>query len=169
MNWNIVAPEEFARSPFSAIGKEWMLVAAQKPDGAVNTMTASWGGLGVLWGKNVAFVFVRPQRYTKEFIEAAGRFTLSFFDEKYRPQLSYLGRVSGRDEAKIEKAGLTVEAVNGAPVFREAHTALLCKNLYAQPLDPACFTAEGLDAKWYPAHDYHTMYVAEIEQILSIR
>ena len=59
------------------IGKEWMLVTAAK-DGEVNTMTASWGGLGVMWGKNVAFIVIRPQRYTKEFIDASDTLSLTF-------------------------------------------------------------------------------------------
>lgn len=88
---------------FTMIGKEWMLVSAER-DGVVNTMTASWGGMGILWNKKVAFVFLRPQRYTKEFIDQKDCFTLSFYDEEYRKTLSYLGTVSGRDEQKIEKA-----------------------------------------------------------------
>ena len=82
---------------FTMIGKEWMLVSAER-DGVVNTMTASWGGMGILWNKKVAFVFLRPQRYTKEFIDQKDCFTLSFYDEEYRKTLSYLGTVSGRDE-----------------------------------------------------------------------
>lgn len=166
MNWNPIKPEDFARSPFAAIGKQWMLVAAQKPDGTVNAMTASWGGMGVMWGKNVVFVFVRPQRYTREFIDAAGRFTLSFFPEQHRPALAYLGKVSGRDEPnKIAKTGLTVENLDGAPAFAEAETAIVCRPLYAGRIDPAAFLADGIDAQWYPDKDYHIVYVAEVESI----
>ena len=62
----IVAPEDFDQSVFRLIGKEWMLVTAKNQEGKVNTMTASWGGFGVMWGKNVAVTVLRPQRYTKE-------------------------------------------------------------------------------------------------------
>ena len=55
-------------NPFTKIGKEWMLITAGNEDN-FNTMTASWGGLGVLWNKNVAFTFIRPSRYTHEFTE----------------------------------------------------------------------------------------------------
>ena len=98
-------------------------------------MTASWGGLGVLWRKNVAFIFIRPQRFTKGFVDEAEKFSLTFFDESYRKQLSYLGTVSGKDENKIEKAELTVEHENGAPIFKEAETVIICRKLYAQPLE----------------------------------
>ena len=148
-----------------AIGKEWMLVTAGTETG-FNTMTASWGGMGVMWGKDVAFVFLRPQRFTKEFVDAAGRFTLSFYGEEHRQDLAYLGRVSGRDEDKIAKAGFEVCDFDGAPAFTQARTVLVCRTLYTQRLDPAGF-APGCDAdgRWYPEKDYHTMYVAEIEAV----
>ena len=98
-----IKPEELEKNVFHMIGKEWLLVTAEK-EGKVNTMTASWGGLGVMWGKNVAYIVLRPQRYTKEFVDAGETFSLSVLDEEYRKTLSYLGTVSGRDEDKITKA-----------------------------------------------------------------
>jgi flavin reductase (DIM6/NTAB) family NADH-FMN oxidoreductase RutF len=68
-----------------------VLITARKPDGSFNTMTASWGGMGVLWNKNVFFCFVRPQRYTHEFTEAADEITLSFLGEEYRNALKFCG------------------------------------------------------------------------------
>ena len=59
---------ELTDNLFQTIGKEWMLVTAGTPE-KFNTMTASWGGTGWLWNKPVAFVFIRPERYTYEFIE----------------------------------------------------------------------------------------------------
>ena len=79
MEWKQIEPCQLKESPFEMIGNQWMLITAQKPDGSVNTMTASWGGMGVLWGKNVVFAFIRPQRYTKEFVDTAKEFTLTFF------------------------------------------------------------------------------------------
>ena len=35
-------------NPFTKIGSQWMLITAGNKDG-FNTMTASWGGMGVLW------------------------------------------------------------------------------------------------------------------------
>ncbi|MCI8648925.1 MAG: flavin reductase family protein [Anaerotruncus sp.] len=160
-----ITPEDFQKSPFQMIGKDWMLVTAEHA-GKVNTMTASWGGLGVMWGKNVAFVVIRPQRYTKEFVDAAGCFSLSVLDSSMRQQLNYLGTVSGRDEDKIAHTGLTVLHDNGIPYFAQANTVLLCRTLYTQPYHPEGFLAQELDEKWYSAKDYHTMYIAEIEKIL---
>ena len=80
-------------NPFEKINKEWMLIAAGTQSDC-NAMTASWGGLGVLWGKNVVTTYIRPQRYTKEFIDTNETFTISFFDEAYRNALTLCGRVS---------------------------------------------------------------------------
>ena len=160
-----IKPEELNKNVFTMIGKEWLLVTAEK-DGSVNTMTSFWGGLGVMWGKNVAFIVLRPQRYTKEFVDAGETFSLSVLGENYRKTLSYLGSVSGRNEDKVAKSGLTVEHEDGTPYFGEAETVLVCRKLYAQPYDPACFIDKSCEERWYPEKDYHTLYIAEIEKVL---
>ncbi len=163
--WEKIKPEELHENPFSLIGEDWMLVAAS--DGTrVNAMTASWGGVGILWGKKVAFVFIRPQRYTKELVDGSEKLSLSFFDEGSRKMLNYMGTVSGREEDKIAACGLHVEMVNSAPVFQESRMALICRKLYAQPMEEACFLDQELIGKNYPNQDYHTVYVVEIEKIL---
>lgn len=139
-----------------------MLVSATDKDGKTNAMTASWGGLGVLWGKKVAFVFIRPQRYTKKFVDDAENFSLSFFEESYKPMLGYMGKVSGKNEDKIKKSGLTVQYKDGAPVFKEASLTLVCRKMYRQTLEEDCFIDKTNIGKWYPQKDYHDMYVAEI-------
>lgn len=143
------------------IGDEWMLITAAKGEKA-NTMTASWGGLGVLWGKPVATVYIRPQRYTKEFVDAGERFTLSFFGGEHMKELGYLGKVSGRDGDKIAKGGLTLTDVEGEPAFEEAKLVLVCRKLYEDDIKPELFKDPEIDGKWYPEKDYHRMYIAEI-------
>lgn len=161
-----LSAEELQGNPFEMIGKDWMLVTAEM-EGKVNAMTASWGGMGVMWGKNVAFVVIRPTRYTKEFIDASETFSLAFLDESYRKALGYFGSVSGRDEDKIEKTGLTVMHEGKTPYFEEAGMVLICRKLYAQEYDPTCFIDGELDEKWYPGKDYHTMYISEIVKVLK--
>lgn len=153
-------------SVFSLIGDRWMLVAATDKSGRTNAMTASWGGMGVLWGKKVAFVFIRPQRYTKRFVDEAEKFTLSFFDDSYKKMLGYMGKVSGKDEDKIAKSGLTVTDRNGAPVFKEASLTLVCKKMYRDTLKEENFIDKSNIEKWYPQKDYHDVYVAEIVEEL---
>jgi len=69
-------------SVFKLIGDDWMLVTSGNIN-SFNTMTASWGGMGVLWNKPVSYIFIRPTRYTYGFIEKSNTYTLSFFDRKY--------------------------------------------------------------------------------------
>ena len=163
---NRITPEEIKRDPFTLIDKDWMLITAEK-EGKVNTMTASWGGVGIIWNKKVAYIFIRPQRYTKEFVDASERFSLSVLPDSYRKELTYLGRVSGRDEDKIAKTGLKVAYENNVPYFEESKYVLICRKLYAQDLKGECFVDKSLDPKNYPTQDYHTMYVAEIEEVLE--
>ncbi len=160
-----ISPEKFDQSPFRIIGHDWMLVTAKKAD-KVNTMTASWGGLGVMWAKNVSFIVIRPQRFTKEFIDSSEQFSLSFLDSSFKKQLGYLGTVSGRDEDKIGKTELTVSYDNGVPYFDEAKTVIICKKLYAQEYKPECFIDTELDSKFYPDSDHHTLYISEVQKIL---
>ena len=158
-------PEEFEQSPFRLIGTDWMLIAATM-DGRTNAMTASWGGLGRMWNKNVAFVFIRPQRFTKTIVDGAETFSLTFYDEGYRKMLGYMGSVSGRDDNKIKNSGLTLLHEEGTPYFREARAAILCRKLYAQALRPECFLDGTLDAQHYPDSDHHTLYIAEVTKLL---
>ncbi|WP_055069851.1 flavin reductase [Clostridium massiliamazoniense] len=164
-NFKEINVDDLKESAFKLIGKDWMLITAEK-EGQVNTMTASWGGLGVMWGKNVAYIVVRPQRYTKEFIDHEGRFTLTFFDKSFKKELGYLGSVSGRDEDKISKSGLTLNNIKGKPYFEEGKIVIVCKKLYSQYLKPENFVDADLCNHWYPEKDYHEMYIAEVEEIL---
>ena len=162
--WKEVKPEELKQNMFKTISKDWMLVTAGDRT-AANAMTASWGGMGIMWNKNVAFLFIRPQRYTKTFLDAKDTFSLSFYDEARRDALSYMGRVSGRDEDKIAGSGLTLTFLDGVPAFEEANMVMVCRKYFAQPMDPGCILDEEVKKTWYPQEDYHTMYIAEIEKV----
>ncbi|CUH92235.1 flavin reductase family protein [Herbinix luporum] len=165
--YKIITADQFRKNPFKLIGKDWMLVTAGNEE-KVNTMTASWGGLGVMYGKNVAFIVIRPQRYTKEFIDREDTFSLSFLDKKYRKTLNYLGTVSGRNEDKITKSGLTLARYENTPYFDEADHVLICKKLFCQPLNTDGLLEEKLVNTWYRNGDYHTLYIAEVTDILRI-
>ena len=165
MSFKEIAPEELQENAFKVIGKDWLLVTGTA-EGKSNAMTASWGGMGVMWGKPVAFLVIRPQRYTKEFIAKAEGLTISVFGEDRRKMMSYFGSVSGRDEDKIAKSGLTAVEDNGRVYFEEARMAMVCRKLYAQEMQEGCLLDAGSKAKWYPDKDYHTLYIVEIEKML---
>ena len=160
-----ISPENWNENPFCLIGKDWMLVAAAKADGSSNMMTASWGGVGFLWNKNVCFVFVRPQRYTYEFCEESNRLTLSFFSEKYRSALNFCGSKSGRDYDKAEETGLTKRVTDGYVTFDEARITIKAKKLFATTLAEGDFIDKSVIPACYPKKDFHKMYICEIEEI----
>lgn len=164
MSWKEIKPEEWNMNPFYTIGKEWMLISAGTKEN-LNTMTASWGGVGVIWGKPSATVYIRQTRYTKEFVDREEYFTLSFFDESYRNALNLCGKVSGRDEDKIKEAGLTPCKVGESVGFEEANVIVVCKKQYHHFLSPEGFDVKENDTKWYSDRDYHTMYIGSIEKI----
>ena len=159
--------ESLEFNPFTKISKEWMLVTAGDEKKS-NTMTASWGGVGIMWGKNIATAYIRPQRYTKKFMDETGMYTLSFLSEDYRKALSVCGSVSGKDvEDKWKEAGLHPYAVDGTTAVEEADLIFVCKTQYTQDMKPECFDVKENDEKWYPDKDYHTMYMGEIVKVLK--
>ncbi len=161
-----ILPEAIKKNPFQLIGKEWMLITAGDEQ-KVNTMTASWGGLGVMYGKNVAFTVIRPQRYTKEFVDREETFSLSFLDKNYKDVLNYLGTVSGRNEDKIQKSKLTLSRYDNTPYFNEANLVLICKKLFVQEMKGESLLNEKLDRTWYSNKDYHFLYVSEVTKVLQ--
>lgn len=158
----LIKPEELKDNPFKLVGSDWMLITAGTPD-SFNTMTASWGGFGVLWNKNIAWCVVRPTRYTYGFMEKAESFSLSFFTEDYRKALSLCGSKSGRDIDKAAAAGLTPTPgkLEGTTTFEQARLVIECRKLYYQDIDPAHFLDASIDRN-YPEKDYHRMYIGEI-------
>lgn len=159
-------PKALDENVFSMIGDRWMLVTAGTAE-RCNTMTASWGGLGVLWKHPVATIYVRPQRYTFEFVEQSDYFTLCFFSEDYRKQLALCGAKSGRDIDKVKECGFTVACGMGdAPYFAEADVVLVCKKQYWHDIDASHFT-DGEIERNYPGQDYHRMYIGQIVEALK--
>ena len=160
-----LAAADLRDNAFRLIGRDWMLIAAGTPE-SHNMMTASWGGLGVLWEREVCFVFVRPTRHTFGFLNRSPGFTLSFFEERHRAALEYCGSHSGRDGDKAAAAGLT--PVFDGPdtvLFREARMAIVCRTLHRQDLDPAGFLDPAIEG-FYPKSDYHRLFVGAIEKVL---
>lgn len=161
--------EDLNINVYTKIAKDWMLVTAGNKE-KYNTMTASWGQMGSLWGhgggKPVATIYIRPTRYTKEFVEREDYFSLTFFSKDYHKDLSYLGTASGRNEDKISKTLLTPAFDKKAPYFNEAEITLICRKLYAQDILAENFIDKTIIDDNYPIRDFHTMYIGEIEEIL---
>ena len=149
---------------FRAIGEEWMLVGAHDGERS-NMMTASWGGFGVLWGKKVCFVFVRPTRYTYDVMEKTDNVSLSFFGGNYRSALAYCGKASGRNEDKIKGSGLTARVRGGFLSFDEAKLTVFAKKLFCSDFVPENFLDEEIIKRYYDGDTYHRMYVCEVVEV----
>ncbi len=151
---------------FETVGKEWMLVSAGTKE-KYNMMTASWGCLGWLWNKPVAVVFVRPERYTHEFIEANDTLVLSFLGhgEEARKIYTVCGSKSGRDLDKTSATGLQpLTTAAGNVAFVQSRLTLECRKLYKDAVKPESILDAGIN-KWYGGANggYHDVYVVEIE------
>lgn len=161
-----IDPEDIQRNVFRLIAEDWFLLTAGDITTSFNTMTASWGGLGELWSRKVAFVFVRPQRFTMRFMEENELFTMSFFGEEYRSALKFCGSHSGENVDKMEQTGLTpFQPATGAVSFKEANLVLTCRKLHSQDLDSSRFIDPGIE-DLYPQKGYHRIYVGGIEGVL---
>lgn len=163
-----ILPTEIHDNAFRLIDKDWFLITAEDPaSGKINTMTASWGCIGILWNKPVAVCFIRPQRHTLGFVNASERLSLSVLPEEYRAALRFCGTKSGRDCDKFLETGLT-------PAYDEFHTpyvaesrlVLLCKKLYVGAIEEEGFLDPEL-LKNYKEKDYHSVFVCEIESVLE--
>lgn len=171
-----ISPEELRLNPMTMIGRDWWLITAGSQDRGYNTMTAAWGQLGALWDRPdsqrheifpVATVYVRPQRYTRAFLDREPYFTLSVLGPEYRRALGYLGSHSGRDGDKVSAAGLTPVFDGETTYFQEARLVLVCRKLYQAPLVESGFVDRSIPAHNYPQKDFHQMYVGEIVRALA--
>ncbi|MBR2717201.1 MAG: flavin reductase [Oscillospiraceae bacterium] len=156
---------QFNTEIFSLFDKKWALLCAGTKD-AYNAMTIAWGGLGTLWCRPVATVYVRPSRYTYQFMEENEYFTVSFYPEKNRQDLLTMGTVSGRDGDKIAKTTLTPKPLENAVTFAQAEVTLLCRKLYCQDLDLDAMPADVVE-EFYKEEPVSRMYVGEVVEIIE--
>lgn len=165
MNFKIINTSEFNENAIKIIGEEWMLITAGTKN-HYNTMTAAWGGIGFLWKEPMATIFIRPQRYTYEFVEQYEDFTLCFFEKEHHKALQFCGTKSGRDYDKAKETGLTPQLTEqGNVYFEEARLVVECKKVYYDDIKPELMIDKSID-KQYPAKDYHRMYIGFITNIM---
>ena len=155
---------EFTTDILSVFDKKWALLTAGDSD-KFNTMTISWGGLGTIWGKPVASVYVRTSRYTHDFMDANDFFTVSFYPEEFKQILGVLGSKSGRDMDKMKGSGLTPVQTGESMSFKEAEITLICRKLFRQQLDVASIP-EDVAKAMYEGQAPHDMYIGEIVEII---
>lgn len=163
MSLKAIDMKELKFNPMTLIGKEWMLVSGGN-EKSFNTMTAQWGHLGAIWNGDMptSVIYLRPQRYTRSFVDKENYYTLSFFDEAYKKDLMYLGTHSGRDEDKLAKTSLTPVFSDESVYFKEAKMVFVCRKVYRGKLHEESFVDQDILKKNYPEHDFHYVYIGEI-------
>lgn len=160
-----VSIEESVSGQYQFGGENMMLITAQKGD-KVNTMTASWGSFGYIWNRHVVTIYIRESRYTREFLDDADYFSLSFLDyPTYHRELKYLGMVSGRSEDKIKGARFNVNYDGEVPFIDEAKSIILCRKLFRQKMEKDSILLPEIVKENYKNDDYHIIYIAEITKI----
>lgn len=159
-----IAPEDIPGNFIKMVSKDWMLVTAGN-DEKFNTMTASWGGIGVLYNKPVAICFINPARYTYKFMEEGDVYTLTFYTENYRKALEYCGTVSGRDTDKIKGSGLTpITLPEGGKAFSEAWMIIECRKFVSQSISLDGIDNDTVKEQW-STKPMHKMYIGEIVNV----
>ncbi len=160
-----INPEALSDNMFKLIAKDWTLIAAGN-ESHYNMMTANWAGVGYLWNKNVAFVFIRPTRYTYEFTEILDTLSLNFFTEDYRDTLTLCGRKSGREINKMTECDLTPVTLDDGNIgFNEARIILNCKKISTADIENFEFIDKSI-LKFYDGDKFHKLYICEICEAL---
>ncbi len=148
-------------NPFAQIGKDWFLITAGS-ESNYNTMTASWGFMGVMWGAPSFICAVRTNRHTFSYMEENELYSICFFDEKYRSALNFCGTKSGRDYDKAKETGLTPVMIDGVPAFEEASRVIICRKRYGEMMKQEAFVSQDTYSKWYGSDPLHKQYIGEI-------
>ncbi len=169
-----VSWKDLKLNPMTAFGSDWFALAAGNERDGCNAMTVAWGHLGAIWGREgspdclpTAVVYVRPSRYTKEFMDREALFTLSLFDRSKRAALGYIGAHSGRDGDKLASAGLKPVYADGTVYLEGARLVLICRKLYTAPLTEEGFVDKAVVDYDYPKRDFHQFYIGEIIKVLT--
>jgi flavin reductase (DIM6/NTAB) family NADH-FMN oxidoreductase RutF len=149
-------------NPFVKIGTDAMLITAGDIE-HFNTMTASWGFVGVMWNRNVINAVIRPNRYTYEFLEKNEYFTASFFPADCKKILTFCGTHSGRDTDKIKETGLIPQKCGDSVTFSQAELTFLCKKLYTKEMDINAM--DDAVKGTYEKDPVHTEFIAEIVKV----
>ena len=166
MKFTEITPEESGFNPFTDWSKYILVTAGQKE--RCNTLLVTWGTFGQIWRKKIATVYIRQSRFTKTFLDSQDYFTLSCLSENYKPQMSYMGRHSGRDEDKYKNSGLHPVDLDGAAAIEEADLVFVCKKIYTAELTEDHYTNKEIYMKHNSgshADDNHSVYMGEIVKV----
>ncbi len=147
-------------NPFTKFDQEWALVSAGSKE-KFNSMTISWGSMGTIWFKPVVTIYIRPDRYTYEFLKENNTFTVSFYGQEHRKALQIMGSISGKDTDKVTLSGLTPKFLESGVTYKEAKETLVCRKIYMQQMDMNSFPQEAFQY-YEPGAEAHYMIIGEV-------
>lgn len=154
---------EFTVETLQKLKDPGLLLVGAKKNGKRNVMTIGWGFVGVMWRLKVFVVLVRPSRFTHEFVEDGGEFTVNVPDEGMEIAVAHCGEVSGREHNKFKESKLHL--VKGkkvkVPVIKECKIHYECRVIHKLKLNPR-LVPEKVKKRFYPKNDFHTVYFGEI-------
>ncbi len=150
------------------LARPGLLLAATKRSGASNVMTIGWGTLGIIWGRKIFVVLVRPSRYTYQFIEDSGEFTVNVPTREMSEWVAFCGAKSGRDVDKFAAYRMSVSpgqriravTIDACPLVYE------CKVVHYNEVLPPHLSPE-IVAGSYPRGDFHRIYYGEIQGVFA--
>ena len=160
-----ISINELNENAFDLIKNQWAIITVKTND-KVNGMTANWVQLGHLWNNYVISLYVRKQRYTYEYIDNTNEYSVCFFDNKYKEQLTYLGTKSGKDYDKLKECKMTTNKFNNVDYINEAKLVFICEKIYVDDIKPNNFIDNNINDNCYPNKDYHRVYVSKIKHVL---
>jgi flavin reductase (DIM6/NTAB) family NADH-FMN oxidoreductase RutF len=150
--FNQISPEEICDNVFTLVGKVFPVITAGNED-HYNSMTASGGGLGMIFKKPATWCILQANRYTLEMIQKEQTYTMSYFPNEYNEQILFLGSKSGRDSKKMKEVELTsVQTPSGDISFKEARLIIECKLTQITTPNPKDFCTQ--EAKDYITEVY---------------
>ncbi|MBU0637377.1 MAG: flavin reductase [Planctomycetes bacterium] len=152
-----------ARETYYRMTSEGILLAAQAADGRLNAMTIGWGLFGLVWGRPLFQVLVRPSRYTYQCIERTSDYTVCVLPPELTEVATYCGTMSGRDVDKLSEKDLTIlpstHITSGG--IAQANIVFECKVVHYNEVQAPAFPVE-IVTNYYPDGDWHRIYFGEI-------
>jgi flavin reductase (DIM6/NTAB) family NADH-FMN oxidoreductase RutF len=164
-----VEATELTDNVFKLVGKDFTVITAGDSV-SFNSMTAGWGGMGIMFEKPVTWCFLRASRYTLELMKKETTYTMSYFDDKYKEQVLFFGSKTGRNTDKMKETSLThVSTPSGNSSYKEARLIIECKLTEITTVGPDDFYAQAdkdfVIEGYNDAKAYHKLVFGEITKI----
>jgi len=159
---------DYLRETLDALADPGCLLATRGNDGTQNAMTIGWGTIGIIWGRPVFVVLVRPSRHTWKLLEENGDFTVNVPPPELREAVGICGSRSRRDHDKFAETGLTPVPSRrvAAPVIEQCVIAYECRTIHRNHVVPEAL-APAVARDCYRSGDFHTLYFGQILGVLA--